>query len=189
MMRPRVTAILAPDTDFSLIPPDTVAAAADRGTAAHLACLGYAVGLWSPVPDDISGYVESYKQWHDRYVVKVLAVEKELVHPKWGYAGRCDLIATVSGYKKEPVITIIDLKTPITASRTWACQGCAYREIEQLEHGEHVYAGVLQLRQDGGLPKMTWIEDELQAFNAFCGALTAHNYIHSGKEKSCQKEH
>jgi hypothetical protein len=164
-----------------MVSPDTLAAAGDRGTRAHEACLAYAVGLWSPVPEDIAGYVESYKAWHDRYVVKVLAVEKELIHPRWNYVGHCDLIAWVSGYKKEPVIAIPDLKTPLTASRTWACQGAAYREVEQREHKEHVYAGVLQLRKDGELPKMTWIEDESQAFNAFVGALSAFNYIREGK--------
>ena len=181
MLRPRVTSILAPYTDFSMVPPDTLAAAGDRGTRAHAAALAYAVGLWSPVPEDIAGYVESYKQWHDRYVVKVLAVEKELIHPRWNYVGHCDLIARVKGYKPEPVICIPDLKTPLTASLTWRCQGAAYREAEQLEHKEHVYAGVLQLRRDGGLPKMIWIEDENIAFSAFIGALSAYNYINQGK--------
>ncbi len=177
MQRPRVTSILAPYTDFSAVDPDVLQIASDRGTRAHEACLAYAVGLWSPVPEDIAGYVNSFISWFDRYVVKVLAVEKELIHPRWNYVGHCDLIAWVGGYKKEPVICIPDLKTPLTTSRTWACQGAAYREVEQLEHKEHVYAGVLQLRKDGELPKMTWIEDENQAFAAFCGALSAFNYI------------
>ncbi len=181
MRRPRVSEVLKPYSDFSMVNPDVLDYASDRGTRAHAASLAYAVGLWSPVTDDIAGYVESYKAWHDRYVVEVLAVEKELIHPKWNYVGHCDLIARVSGYKKEPVITILDLKTPITASQTWACQGAAYREIEQLEHKEYVYAGVLQLRKDGGLPKMTWLEDDVRAFNAFVGILSGWNYIKGGK--------
>ncbi|MFA5377583.1 MAG: hypothetical protein WC455_17665 [Dehalococcoidia bacterium] len=182
MLRPRVTSILSPFTDFSKIDPEVLDMASDRGTRAHAAALAYAFGLWSPeIDEDIAGYVKSYKAWHDRFVFKVLAVEKELIHPRWNYVGHCDLVAWVSGYKPEPVICIPDLKTPITASLTWRCQGAAYREAEQLEHKEHVYAGVLQLRRDGGLPKMTWIEDENQAFAAFIGALSAWNYIKAGK--------
>lgn len=183
MNLPRVTSILAPYCDFSKIDPDVLDYASDRGTRTHAACLAYAVGLWTPVTDDIAGYVESYKEWHNRYVVEVLAVEKELIHPAWGYVGHCDLIAIVSGYKKEPVIGLLDLKTPVGESPTWMGQLAAYREVEQLEHKEHVYAGVLQLRKDGKLPKMTWLEqrEETRAFAAFCAALSAHNYFKGAK--------
>ena len=127
MNLPRVTALLSPYSDWSQIPPDVLDYASDRGTRAHAASLAYACGLWMSVDEDIAGYVESFKAWHDRYVVEVLAVEKELIHPKWNYVGHCDLIARVRGYKAEPVIGLLDLKTPVGASLTWMGQLAAYK--------------------------------------------------------------
>lgn len=182
MTRPRVTSILSPYTDFSQVQEDVLNIASDRGTRAHEAALAYAVGLWSPeIDEDIAGYVKSYREWHDRFVVKVLAVEKELIHPRWNYVGHCDLVAIVSGYKPEPVLCVIDLKTPVGISKTWSCQIAGYVEAEQLEHKVKVYGGVLQLRKDGGLPKVTWLEDQATAFNAFCGILNGWNYLKGAK--------
>jgi len=183
MIRPRVTEILGPYTDFSQVDPEVLQIASERGTAAHEACLAYAVGLWSPVSDDIAGYLQSFIRWFDLYVIKVLAVEKELIHPVWNYVGHCDLVARVTGYKKDPVIGILDLKTPVTASMTWKGQLAGYREVEQLEHREHVYAGSLRISRDGSLPKMAWLDqaEEAHAFNAFCGALSAYNYFEGVK--------
>lgn len=181
MNYPRVTSILAPFSDFSMVPPNVLAAAGKRGAAVHEASLAYALGLWKPVPEDLQGYLDSFKRWFDRFVIEVLAVEKELIHPQWGYVGHADLVALVSGYKAKPVVCVPDLKTPVTASRTWACQIAAYVEAEQLEHKEKVYGGALQLRKDGGLPKMTWVEDQSQAFNAFVGILSGWNYLKGGK--------
>jgi hypothetical protein len=165
-----------------MIDPDVLDMASDRGTRAHEACLAYAFGLWSPeIDEDIAGYVKSYKAWHDRFVVKVLAVEKELIHPRWNYVGHCDLVAIVSGYKPEPVISVIDLKTPVGASRTWSCQIAGYVEAEQLEHKEKVYGGALQLKKDGSLPRLLWVEDQATAFNAFCGILSGWSYLRGGK--------
>jgi len=179
---PRVTTVLAPYCDFSKVPPDVLLMASERGTAAHEACLAYAVGLWSPVTEDIAGYVQSFKTWFDRYVTEVLAVEKELKHPKWNYIGHADLIARVKGYiTAGPVIAVIDLKTPILASQTWKCQIAAYVEAEQLERLGRVIGAALQLQKDGGLPKMSWVEDQATAFNAFTGLLSGQNYLRGGK--------
>ncbi|MFH2076580.1 MAG: hypothetical protein ABIJ57_14755 [Pseudomonadota bacterium] len=183
MIRPRVTEILARHTDFSRVDPEVLQIASERGTAAHEACLAYAVGLWSPVTDDIAGYLQSFTRWLDLYVIKVLAVEKELIHPAWNYVGHCDLVARVTGFIPGcPALAVIDLKTPVTASMTWRGQIAAYVEAEQFEHKEKVYGGALQIRRDGSLPKMTWVDDQAHAFNAFCGALSAYNYFEGGKE-------
>jgi len=183
MKYPSVTEILSPYADFSHVPADVLAAAALRGTGTHEACAGYALDLWSSVSDELRGYFDSYRAWFDRYVVEVLAVEKELVHKRWGYIGHADLVARVSGYKTEPVIGVIDIKTPLTQKKTWRLQISAYVEAEQQERKEKVYGGALQLRKDGGLPKMTWVEDQSQAFAAFTGALSAHNYIKGNEGK------
>ena len=177
---PRVTSILAPYSDFSMIPPDTLQAAAERGTKVHEACAAYSIGLWPPVPEELAGYFKSFKKWFDKYVEEVIAVEVELIHNAWHYIGHADLIAKVTGLTSSPVIAVVDYKTPILPSRTWRCQIAGYVEAAKEQYNVAI-GGTLQLRKDGSLPKMIWIDDQNQAFNAFTAALSAQNYIKGGK--------
>ena len=74
LVLPRVTAILSPYSDFSKVPPDTLAAAGERGTAVHKFCEAYALGFYYPLIPELAGYGESFKSWFKAYVVEVLAV-------------------------------------------------------------------------------------------------------------------
>jgi hypothetical protein len=179
MKLPSVTQILSPFADFSTVPPDVLQAAAERGTAVHEACAAYALNLPAAVPPELSGYFQSFKSWFDQYVVEVLAVEEEVVHPRLGYMGHVDLIATVAGIRPKQTVAVIDYKSPVVASRSWSCQLSAYLEASREKYGAEV-AGALMLRKDGGLPKMIWVDDHSQAFNAFCGILSGTNYLKGG---------
>ena len=179
MNYPRVSSILAPYTDFSMVAPDTLAAAADRGVQVHSACAAYALDLFAPVPEELAGYFKSFKAWFDLYVHDVIAVEAELTHQAFRYIGHADLIAKVTGFAPGcPVVAVVDYKTPVTASQTWKCQIAAYVEAAWEKYGAAI-GGALQLRKDGGLPKMSWVTDQNQAFAAFTGALSAYNYINT----------
>lgn len=181
MSLPRVTSILAPFMDFSMVPPDVLQAAAERGTEIHQFCAGYALGIWSQVtPLEIAGYCDSFRKWFDNYVVEVLAVEEEVVHPAFGYIGHVDLIATVAGIRPKQTVCVIDYKSPVTASRSWNCQIAAYLEASKERYRTEV-AGALMLKKDGSLPKMIWLEDGNQAFAAFTGILSGWNYIKGAK--------
>lgn len=179
MNLPRVTTIINPPSGFEMVPPDTLAAAGERGTAVHEGCAAYALGLYAPVPDDLRGYFDSFKRWFDSYVVEVIAVEVELIHPVWLYIGHADLIARVRGFKTGNPVMVVDYKTPVTALRKWNMQCAGYVEAARKEYGAEV-GGALQLRKDGGLPKMTWVEDQAQAFAAFLGMLNGYNYAQGG---------
>jgi hypothetical protein len=179
MQYPRVTSILGPFADFSMVPPDVLQAACERGDTVHAACAAYALDLPYSVPEELAGYFKSFASWFDRYVVEVLAVEQEVVNRKWGYVGHVDLIARVSGFNKDTLIAVIDHKTPITANRSWKAQVAAYVEASR-DYGVEI-GGDLQLRKDGKLPKMEWVDDISQAFNAFCGILSGWNYLKGGK--------
>jgi hypothetical protein len=179
MDMPRVTSILSPYQDFSGIPPETLAAAAERGTNLHKACAAYALGLYYPVSGDIAGFYESFKAWFNNYVVEVLAVEEEVIHPAWRYVGHVDLIAKVAGIRPNQAVAVIDYKSPAVASRGWNCQVAAYLEASKDKYGAEI-AGALQLKKDGSLPRMIWIENPAQAFNAFVGMLNGFNYMKGG---------
>lgn len=181
MNYPRVSSILAPYADFSMVLPDTLAAAADRGVSVHASCAAYALDLFAPVPEDLAGYFRSFRVWFDLYVYEVIGAEVELIHPIWKYMGHADLIARVTGFAPGcPVVAVVDLKTPITASQTWKCQISAYVEAAREKYGASI-GGALQLDKNGGLPKMSWIDDQATAFNAFTGILSGWNYIKGGK--------
>ena len=67
----RVTEALKPFADFSMIHPDVLDYASERGTVIHKACSNYAngvyviKGLWPP---DYVGYFNSFTDWFDKYV-------------------------------------------------------------------------------------------------------------------------
>lgn len=180
MLRPRVTEVLSRYTDFSMVPVDVLQAAAERGTAVHEACAAYALNIFSPVPEELGGYFHSFKSWFDLYVVETYAVEQEVVNERWGYQGHVDLIALIAGVRPKPVVTVIDYKTPFCESRSWHCQTQAYVEAAREKYHAEI-GGALRLRKDGSLPLMSWVESPNQAFNAFCGALSAWNYIRGVK--------
>jgi hypothetical protein len=182
MNRPSVTQLLSPFADFSAVPPDILQAASERGTSVHAACAAYALNLPAFVPGELGGYFASFKAWFNSYVVEVLAVEEEVIHPAWGYVGHVDLIAMVAGIRPKQTVALIDYKTPAVESRSWRMQCAAYVEASRDRYGTEI-AGALMLRKDGGLPKMVWIEDEAQAFNAFCGILSGFNYLKGGRDE------
>jgi hypothetical protein len=168
---PRVTEVLSPYVDFSRIAPDVLEAASDRGVRVHNCCAAYAKRIYvGPVDADCNGYVESFLVWFNKYVATVLAVEFELVSP-FGYVGHADLIVRL----KDGRVAVVDLKTPLAGSKTWKAQIAAYKRAAT-EFSPDV-AGTLQLHPEGKAPKMTWLEDEVMAFNAFLSALNAQRYF------------
>jgi hypothetical protein len=178
---PRVTKILEKYFEAAGIPEDTLAAAQDRGIAVHAANAAYALGFWSSVPEQYQGFFDSFKRWFDVYVQEVISVEMELVHDVWQYQGHADLIAKVIGYvTATPVIAVIDYKTPVTAKNSWRMQCAAYVEASRKDYGVEV-GGALQLRKDGGIPKMIWVDDQNTAFAAFTGTLSGWHYNERGK--------
>jgi len=178
---PRVTDILSPYSDFNAVPPDVLEAACDRGNEVHESCAAYALDLFHPVPDDLKGYFSSFRAWFDLYVFEVLAVEEEVVNKAWRYCGHPDLIARVPGFAPGcPVVAVIDIKTSVLLANTMRAQIAAYVEAAKEKYNATI-GGILQLDKDGKLPKMTWVQDQSQAFAAFTGALSAYNYFNGGK--------
>lgn len=178
-MLPSVTQILGPFTDFSRIPPDVLAHAAERGTIVHEACAAISSGLWVPaLPEECNGYVESFRRWF-RLVAKVHLVEEELIHPTYNYIGHLDLCVTMQG---DTVPRIVDLKTPLSESPTWSAQIAAYSELVRVAGGIVTRRnGSLRLDPKGGLPKFTEYRESSRDLSAFLNALGAWNYFKGGK--------
>jgi hypothetical protein len=174
-MLPSVTEIIEPWVDFSKVPPATLKVAGERGTAVHEACALYAQGIPAlSIPPEISGYVESYKRWFDQLIDEAILVEERLFDYASGYNGQLDLVARTKGGEN----WLVDLKSPVTLSKSWRVQIAAYKNLCE-KHGIKVdRAGSLRLRSDGGNPKMDWYEGSAaKDFNIFLSALNCHRFF------------
>ena len=174
----RVTEILSPWSDFSMIRPDVLKRAADRGTRAHNFCAAYATGVFIPgkVDEDCQGYLDSFKRWFDLLVDEVLFCEVEMKDSTFGFMGHPDLGLTLKDGRR----VIPDIKTPITKQKTWPVQCSAYRHMANLpENGAHKIEQIASLRvcPKGGTAKMDFYDNPNELFGIFLGSLNAYKYF------------
>lgn len=172
---PSVTEVLNPWVDFSHVPPDRLLLASERGTRVHAACEAYALGIWSPIDsieEDIRYYVWSFRRWFDTQVAEVLLVEARLTDDRLGYTGQIDLAVVL----RTAEVVIVDLKTPVTKSKSWRLQMAGYLNL----YPRASKAGSLRLNPEGKVPKMDWYDGSAaQDLAVFLSALNCHRYFHS----------
>jgi hypothetical protein len=180
MKSPSVTTVLSPFTDWDkikrIIGENGLAYAADRGTRAHAACTAYALGF--PVvglQDDCRGFLDSFRQWFDAYVERVLFAEKRLHCKTYYFHGKADLCVQLIDGR----VVIVDLKTPVLESPTWRSQVAAYKHLANI-HLESIGeplrvsgAMALQIKRDGKTAKARRYDDTATDFDNFLHALVA----------------
>lgn len=126
----RVTSCLSLLQDFSHVPPDVLAHAAERGKAVHRACwllCGGADGSGldrSTLHPEVAPYVAAFEA--AQRTLRFAVVEKEVLvySTRFRYAGRVDLVVKGIG----PRTSILDLKTAAQESPVYALQVSAYLE-------------------------------------------------------------
>lgn len=143
----RVTEILKPYSGLDGIDDRVLARAADRGTRVHDFCELYARNLLIEEPDeDCKVYVEAFKEWFDNTVDDVVLIEERLNSPTYRISGKFDLLVK---FKGDDALTIVDIKTPQSASKTWNLQTAAYRILLREVKGiEAERRGCLMLPND-----------------------------------------
>lgn len=172
----RVTEILSPFTDFSMIAPHVLENAADRGSRTHHFCELYIKNLLiEPVDEDCKPYFESFVQWYDFVVDKVLHVEKRFYCDDWRITGQVDLICKL---KNSDSVYIVDLKTPQSSSKTWQLQTAAYKYLAEKNLGIEIdYRGCLMLRKDGEVPKMCGYPNHKEDLELFFSACKLNSFF------------
>ena len=168
-----VTTVLSPFNDFSQVPPERLAAAAQRGTEVHQTCAAYAKGL--PV-FETSGYLyfQSFKNWFDKYVKRALFVEAEFSDPSvYGIIGHVDLVAELVDGR----IVVVDYKTPVAESKSWALQISAYCHLVEPVVGK-CDGMALMLSGEGKPAKAIAYKYQASDFAVFISALTVWRHIH-----------
>ncbi len=121
---PGVTSVLAPYSDFSMVPKDVLEDARKRGQAVHkMVELEVRDELDE---DDLPGWLDDYLfQWRRFRVASGLVVlysERRVYSAKYGYAGTLDLVATVNGRRS---LLLPDVKSGVTM-KTAGPQTAAY---------------------------------------------------------------
>lgn len=173
-----VTQVIQPWSDFSRVPQHKLDEAIKRGVAVHRSCAAYASKLWSPpLADCYHGYFNSFKRWFDTTVVEVIAVEPEIVHPIYGYAGHPDLIARLKG---DNCNSLIDYKTPAAqANKAWRTQLAGYDDATNkmsIYSTKRVLA--LRLTKNGGMPIINEYTNTLASdFSVFLSCLHAYRFF------------
>jgi hypothetical protein len=183
---PSVTQVLKPFSGYENVPEAYLDPATERGRRIHAACASIAlrVPILRRDPED-AGYIQSFRTWFDRYVVKVVGVELELKDPNLNFIGHLDfLFELIPGMIPElraGDLAIIDLKTPIVRQKAWAAQAVSYLHLAKINKYPARAAGSLQLDPEGGPARLNWyVEKSARDFAAFLNALSAHNYFKEG---------
>ncbi len=145
----RITHVLYPFSGLSMINPEIVAHAAERGTKVHKICEAIVSGLGEfGIDDETWGYVESFKQWWEKGI-EVVSMEERFWDDELHVTGQVDLIIrTPEGH------AIVDLKTSSRPSKTWPVQGCAYAMLAKDAGYDIKKIYFLHLNKHGKEPKI-----------------------------------
>lgn len=182
----RVTEILKPYVDLSHIDPFVLEKAADRGSRVHEYCASYCAAhavhahlFWDleHVDADCAGYVQSFIEWYINNVDKLILCEKRLNCAKTKVTGKPDLIVQLKG---DDAPTLVDIKTPVAAQKTWRIQTAAYHWLavsaENIDCKRRI---CIQLKKDGGKAKIIEHSNLKVDVDVFLGLAEAYFFFNS----------
>ena len=161
-----------------MVPEHVQLHATERGSKVHSICAAILQGLWIPrIEPELEGYIASFQKWKDQFVEEVIFVEHELVDPTYGFIGHIDFY----GKLRKLGYALLDWKTPIALYKAWRLQMSGYDRLLEVAKKVRDVIASLQLKPDGGIPKMVRYENtSAQDFNIFLGLLNGHNYFNGG---------
>jgi hypothetical protein len=186
MSYPSVTKVLKPYSGYEGISRDLLERAAERGTRRHAACSSIALGV--PVlrraPED-EGYIQSFSEWHSRYVVRSILVSRRLYDRQLNFSGEPDFVFELVPMIPElrsGELVVVDLKPEWTQPQpAWAAQCAAYLHLAQQNNYPACIAASLHPDQDGGPARLEWYKNSPRDFAAFLNALSCWNYFKGGE--------
>lgn len=171
---PNVTGILAPLTDYSKIPAETLEKARQEGQAIHkmveLDCNGDLDVASLP-----AWMVPVYKGWRDfrdQSGFEPILNEYRGYHKAFGYAGTLDLLCSLPKLRGWKGVALLDVKRSLMAGPVIGYQLAAYAEILKAEKGmpKPDRRGALRLGPDGKFRLEPF--DKPSDFAMFLGCLT-----------------
>lgn len=143
---PSVTQMLEPLYSYTGIPQHVLMAAADRGTAVHLACEYHDNGELGEVEESLQGYIDGWIQFIEDTKFEIELVENQIFHPLYRYAGTIDRVGNLAGRR-----VVLDIKTTKKLMPVAGPQLAAYLEAWNYSNPDFQADGryVVQLKDDG----------------------------------------
>lgn len=164
---PSVTQVLGILDDLSMIKPDVLRLAADRGTAVHRMVDMYNSNLLDigSLDDQLLEYFTAYMDFLSDTGFKVEESEEQIYSDAYGYAGTRDIKGRLGVYR-----AVVDVKTSVVLLDSVGPQLAAYQNAKQ-DNIQKRYA--LQLQP--GKYKLTEFKDK-DDFKIFLSCLTIHKW-------------
>lgn len=156
----RVTDVLSMFNDFSMVDPDTLERAKERGTEVHKQCDSIMLEYTWDHGSLYDKYMESFALWSKG---KKFPFAKQKI-PRF-YDDELFITGEIDGlYETDQGLVLIDIKTSASPSKTWALQTSAYSYLCK-KHGYDVQRiEVLKLSKEGKMPKIYLYEENMDMF-------------------------
>lgn len=182
---PNVTSIMEPLVDYSRIPAQILAAAAERGNYVHKACEMY---LWETLDEEsmteeFKPYLTAFKLFLRETGFIAEHIEERVYHKTLLYAGTMDLGGILPGKgRKGDKRALIDIKTTFKLMASVGPQTAAYADAwashrPKEQHFEERYG--LQLKKDGTYKLQPF--KSLNDSNVFRSCLAIYNFMQTEK--------
>lgn len=165
---PSVTTLLDKLHSFADVPEEVLAAARERGTAAHKACHYWDEGDLDEAMLDAqtAGYLAGWKAFIAESGAKFTAIEAMGSHPLHRYAGTVDRLGVIAGLD-----WVIDIKTAAASHPMWDLQTSAYAHLFGKPSAKRA---TVQLRPDGNYKFCEWKDPA--AWPTFLSLVTLWNW-------------
>lgn len=175
---PHVTGVLAPLTDYSMVPPATLELARQKGVAVHKMCEQWAKGEldYGKLPEWMFPVLDWWLQFVNDTGFVFIASERKVFHPMYRYAGTLDFRCLLPKTKLQGE-GILDVKRSFMAGGAIGLQTAAYGAADdtQAPRSNRInWRAALRLREDA--PPRLQIYEDRNDFNVFLAALTLHNW-------------
>ena len=168
---PSVTSILRPLQDFGSVPADVLSAAAEFGSAVHLACELHDQGdLDTDTLDPaLMPYLMAWQAFCREHDARWEMIEQPLYHTVLRYAGTLDRFGLVDG-----IPAVVDLKTTARLYPVVGPQLAAYQHALQSHNVQALRRLAVRLREDGTYHAQEYMDTT--DWPLFCSLLTVRGW-------------
>lgn len=159
----RVTEILSPLSDFSMVPEQVLENKTRIGTEVHNAIELYLSGFPYLLSDDAKSYFESFLHWHEDSNVRVVTnfLEERYYDDELMITGKIDALVR---FPDDELLTMCDWKTTASCTvdikRSWELQGTFYHYLLKKNEVQNINDRFLfiQLSKEGKKPRIREFE-------------------------------
>lgn len=163
----RVTEVLSMYSDFSMVSPEVLQIAKERGTEVHAECDNVMLEYSWNMGSTYRGYIKSFEAWAKGR--KFLPKPDRFYDPEMMVTGEVDGL-----YETPDGIVLIDIKTSARESKTWRLQTSAYSYMAKKKGYDIQRIEVIKLDKEGKPPKVYLYEENIDLFKK---ALDLYRYF------------